>query len=230
MEDSLNIYQKLSRIRRIAGAVVKEKKGYGYTYADITTILAKVTAGMDKYGVSLIPQIVPDTGRVRQNVTVNTKIDKQGKSYESTSTEMLFCADMVFRWVNDDNPAEYIDVPWFVTGAQNDPSQAEGSSLTYTTRQFLTNFFQIAQVENDVDAYRSKQKAAEAAETKAITDGLIAQFDALVKDYLTANSDKAEEIKTFITKYVKNANYLAIKDPAIIGKLIEDFNNTYRKE
>lgn len=228
--EKLNLIQKLAAIRKIASAVSKSKKGYNYTYSDITEILAKVTAGMDKYGVSLIPSIVPATGKVEQNVVVNTKVDKQGKPYTQTVTEMLASADMNYRWVNNDEPTEYIDVPWFVTGSQSDPSQAFGSGLTYTSRQFLTNFFQIAQVENDVDAYRSKQKAAEASEDRAIAEGLVSQFDTMIKEFLADNAGKADEIKKFISKYVKNANYLSIKDPVIISKLIEDFMNTYKKE
>ena len=75
---------------------------------------------MKKYGVSLIPQIVPGTSHVEQNVVTNTKFDKTGKAYDNTTTEMLVTADMVFRWINDENPDEFIEVPWFVTGSQSD--------------------------------------------------------------------------------------------------------------
>ena len=127
MSENLNLIQKLAKIRAISDVVSKEKRGYNYSYADITSILAKITAGMKKYGVSLIPQVVPNTAEVIQNVVTNTKFDKTGKAYDNTTTEMLVKADMVFRWINDDNPEEFIDVPWFVTGSQSDPSQAFGS-------------------------------------------------------------------------------------------------------
>lgn len=223
----MNLTQKLAKIRSIADVVSKEKRGYNYSYADITTILAKITAGMKKYGVSLIPQIVPGTACVEQNVVKNTKFDKTGKVYDNTVTEMLVTADMVFRWVNDDNPDDFIDVPWFVTGSQGDPSQAFGSGLTYCTRYFLTNYFQIAQSDSDVDAYRSKQKEAEASEDKAIAEEIIARFDATVKEFLTDNADKADDVKKFISRYAKNANYFAIKEPKLAAKLMEDFYNTY---
>ncbi len=230
MAEEMNIYQKLAKIRAISDVVSKEKKGFNYTYADITTILAKITAGMKKYGVSLIPSIVPNTTEVSQNVVVNTKFDKTGKAYDSTSTEMLVKADMIFKWINDDNPEDYIEVPWVITGSQGDPSQALGASLTYCTRYFLTNYFQIAQADSDVDAYRSKQKAAEASEDVAIANEIIQKFDVDVKKYLADNPDKAEEIKKFIGRFVKNSNYLTIKEPVIAAKLLEDFTNTYMKE
>lgn len=228
--EKLNLIQKLAKIRAMSDAVSKEKQGYGYSYADITTILAKVTTGMKKYGVSLIPTIVPNTASVEQNVVKNTKIDKTGHSYENTTTEMVVKADMVFKWINDEDSNDCIEVPWFVTGAQNDPSQAFGSGLTYCTRYFLTSYFQIAQSDSDVDAYRSKQKEAEASEGKAIAEGLIAQFDTIVKTYLSDNQNKSDEVKKFISRYVKNANYFAIKEPNLAAKLLNDFKANYIKE
>lgn len=226
-DTKLNLVQKLAKIRAISDVVSKEKRGYNYSYADITTILANITAGMKKYGVSLIPSIVPGTSEVVQNVVVNTKFDKTGKAYDNTVTEMLVKADMVFKWVNDEAPNDTIEVPWFVTGSQTDPSQALGSGLTYCTRYFLCNYFQIAQSDSDVDTYRSKQKAAEASEEKAIAEGIIGQFDVILKQFLADNPTKTDEVKKFISKFAKNANYLAIKEPALASKLLEDFQNTY---
>lgn len=225
--EKLNLVQKLAKIRAISDVVTKDKSGYGYKYADITAILAKITAGMKKYGVSLIPQIVPQSTVVEQLVTKNTKIDKTGKAYENTSTEMLVKADMIFRWINDDNPEEVIDVPWFVTGAQNDPSQAFGSGLTYCTRYFLCNYFQIAQPDTDVDAYRSKQKEAENAEQRSIAEAIINQFDNLLKIYMSDHQEDSEVIKKFVGKYAKSSNYKAIKDPDLAAKLLEDFKHTF---
>jgi len=229
MSEQLNLVQKLAKIRAISDVVSKEKKGYNYSYADITTILANITAGMKKYGVSLIPSIVPGTSEVIQNVVVNTKFDKTGKAYDQTVTEMLVKADMVFKWVNDEKPDDYIEVPWVVTGSQGDPSQALGSGLTYCTRYFLCNYFQIAQADSDVDTYRSKQKAAEASEDKAIAEGIIEQFDTILKKYLADHQDKTDDVKKFISKFAKNANYLAIKEPALASKLLEDFQKTFLK-
>lgn len=230
MAEQLNLVQKLAKIRAISDVVSKEKRGYNYTYADITTILANITAGMKKYGVSLIPSVVPGTAEVSQNMVTNTKFDKTGKVYDSTATEMLVKAEMVFKWVNDDNPEEFIEVPWFVTGSQTDPSQAFGSGLTYCTRYFLCNYFQIAQSDSDVDTYRSKQKAAEESEGKAIAEEIINGFDTLVKQFLADNPEKVEEVKKFISKYAKNANYLAIKEPMLASKLLADFKAKYKVE
>lgn len=230
MSDGLNLYQKLAKIRALSDVVKKEKSGYGYKYADITTILANITAGMKKYCVSLIPAIVPGTMDVSQNVVTNTKFDKQGNSRTTTTTEMLVKAEMTFTWVNDENPEERIVVPWVVTGSQSDPSQALGSGLTYCTRYFLTNYFEIAQADNDVDTYRSKQKAAEASEDRQIAESIIAKFDELIKTYLADHTDKKEELSKFVKRFVKDGNYFKIKEPSLAAKLLKDFQTTFMTE
>lgn len=229
-DQPMNLIQKLAKIRAISDVVAKEKRGYNYSYADITTILANITSGMKKYGVSLIPAIIPESATVEQNTIVNTKFDKTGKPYDQTSTEMIVTAEMNFRWINDDNPNDYLDVRWFITGSQADPSQAFGSALTYCTRYFLTNYFQIAQPDNDVDAYRSKQKAAEASEDRAVADGIIAEFDVMLRKFLADHADKTEEVKKFISRFAKNADYSKIKEPALAAKLLDDFKHKYIEE
>ena len=228
-EEKLNLIQKLAKIRSIVDVAVKDKRGYNYSYADITQILAQVKAGMKKYGISLIPTITPGTSRVSQITTVNSKFTKTGEPYEQKTTEMLYQADMVFRWVDDERPDEvYLDVPWTVTGSQADPSQAFGSAMTYCTRYFLTNYFQIPQVAaEDVEAYRSRQKEAEASEEKAVAEEIIHQFDAELKAYLSDHTDRSEDVKKFISRYAKNADYFKIKEPKLAAKLLDDFRKTY---
>lgn len=230
MEEKLNLYQKLAKIRAMSDVAQKSKQGFKYTYTDITEILANVTGGMKKYGVSLVPMIVPQTSTITQNELVATKMDKKGTPYDQKTTEFLFTADMVFMWVNDEVPEEIIKVPWFITGSMADPAQSVGAGLTYTTRQFLTAYFQIAQSDLDIDEYRSKQKMAEESEEKAIADSIIKEFDTLVKSFLADNQDKKDEVIAFITKYAKKANYLAIKEPTLAAKLLNDFKTAYIKE
>lgn len=226
-EKQLNLVAKLAKIRSMCDVVQKDQSGYNYKYADINSILASVTAGMKKYGVSLFPSVVPGTFTYETVVNRKTKYTKSGDHYEEVSTEMLVSAQMIFRWVNDDNLEETIEVPWHVIGSQADPSQAFGSGLTYCTRYFFVDFFQIAQPEEDVDSYRSKQKEAEASEEKALADGIIDEFDTVLKTYLSDHQDNVEEIKEFIAKYVKKSNYRAIKEPRLASKLLTDFKEKY---
>lgn len=227
-EKRMNLYQKLAKVRSIADVAVKDKKGFNYSYADIAQILASVKSGMKKYEISLIPLITPGSSQVSQIVSSTTKFTKTGEPYEQKASEMLFSADMIFRWIDDANPNEYLDVPWTVTGSQSDPSQAFGSAMTYCTRYFLTNYFQIPQVAaDDVDSYRSKQKEAAASEDKAIAEEVIKQFDALFKTYLADHQDQSDELKKFVQRYVKDANYFKIKEPMLASKLLDDFKRQY---
>ena len=227
----LNLLQKLAEIRSMSDVVSKSKRGYGYSYEDITEILANVTAGMAKHGVSLIPSIKPGTPKVEQVVTIKTKMPKQGGAYDERSSEMMFTAEMEFRWVNDDNPNDYISVPWFVAGAQSDPSQALGSGLTYTTRQFLKMYFQIASTdEGDVDAFRSKQKEAAEAEERAVAAAIISSFDTEVRAYLADNQDMKDEVGKFVKRYIRNGDYTKIIEPVLAGKLRDDFKKQFKTE
>lgn len=228
MEETKNLIQKLAEIRKMSDAVKKDRTGHAYTYTDINTILAKVTAGMKKYRVSLVPNIVSESANVEQVSSTNTKIDKTGHPFDKVTTEFLVSADMVFRWVNDDNPEEVLEVPWFTVGSQQDPSQAFGSGLTYCTRYFLMSFFQIAQSDLDVDAYRAKQRAAEEDADTIVAKEIIARFDEKVRAFLSAHSeDVQKEVKEFIGKYVKNSNYLSIKDPELARRLDDDFSEKF---
>lgn len=229
-KEKLNLVQKLAKIREISDAVTKSKSGYGYKYADITEILAKVTAGMKKYHVSLIPEIAPGTFKINHVHYDKIKTAKDGTQLVDAVNEYLVDAEMTFRWIDEDNLGDFISVPWHLVGAQNDPSQAMGSALTYTTRYFLIEYFQIATPDNDVDAYRSKQKEAEELEEKTLTENLIGEFDSLIREYMVDNSDKSEEIKDFIGKYIKGSNYTKIKDSKTAGRLLNDFKNTYLLE
>lgn len=224
-EERLNLHQKLAKIRKIADHVGKEKKGFGYSYSDISEILAKVKAGMDKYGVSLIPEFVHGTATV-QNLEIRTaKLDKQGKTVERVSHESLITSDMIYRWVNDENPTDNIMVPWFLAAQMEDAAQAEGAGLTYGMRQFLTNYFQIAQ-DNDVDTYRSRQKEAEKTEDRLIASSIIEALDKNVHDYL-ANGGDREAVLKFMKKYTKDGNYKSIQDPVVAQKLLQDFENKF---
>lgn len=231
MAETLNLYQKLAKIRNRVEVVQKSKSGYGYKYVPDTELLAKITGGMDKYGVSLIPSIVPDTIQVDQYTYKKTKREKQRDgsfaTYEETVNEFTAFADMNYTWVNNDNPEEKICVHWALVGQQSDASQCFGSGLTYSMRYFLLKYFGVATPEDDPDNWRSKQKAAEAAEDKAIAEQIINTLDSDIKGYLTKNPEQAEAIKKFATKYAKGGNYFAITESAMANKMLNDFRTTF---
>ena len=148
MAEVLNLYQKLAKIRKQVEVVQKNKSGYGYKYVTDDELLAKITVGMDKYGVSLVPNIVPGTLRVEPYTYKKTKREKQKDgtyaTYEETVNEFTAVCDMSYVWVNNDNPEETVTVSWSMVGQQSDASQCLGSGLTYSMRYFLLKYFNVA--------------------------------------------------------------------------------------
>lgn len=228
MAEVLNLYQKLAKIRKQVEVVQKNKSGYGYKYVTDDELLAKITVGMDKYGVSLVPNIVPGTLRVEPYTYKKTKRDKSG-SYEETVNEFTAVCDMSYVWVNNDNPEETVKVSWGMVGQQSDASQCLGSGLTYSMRYFLLKYFNVATPDDDPDNWRSKQKAAEVAEDKAIAEQVINTLDTAVKTFLAENPQRSEEVKKLMSKYAKGGNYFAITESALAVKAMEDFGATFIK-
>lgn len=225
-QEQLNIYQKLAKIRKQVEVIQKNKRGYGYTYVSEEEILAKITVFMDKYHLSLVPGIVGGTTKVEPYPYKKTKTTKGGEIYEENVNEVLVSADMTWTWVNNDNPEEKVVVGWTLVGQQSDASQAFGSGLTYSDRYFLLKYFNVATTDDDPDAHRSKQRAAEAAEDKMIAEQIIGTFDEVVKAFLKANESKAEDVKKFVSKYAKGGNYFAITESTLAAKLLDDFKET----
>ena len=135
---------------------------------------------------------------------------------------------MTWTWVNNDNPEEKVVVGWTLVGQQSDASQAFGSGLTYSDRYFLLKYFNVATTDDDPDAHRSKQRAAEAAEDKMIAEQIIGTFDEVVKAFLKANESKADDVKKFVSKYAKGGNYFAITESTQAAKLLDDFKETFK--
>lgn len=233
MAERLNIYQKLAKIRKQVEVVQKNKSGYGYKYVTDDELLAKITAGMDKYGVSLIPNIVPETLQVQPYTYKKTKKEKQNGqfvTYEENVNEFITTSDMQYIWVNNENPEEKVVVNWSMVGQQSDASQCLGSGLTYSMRYFLLKYFNVATPDDDPDAWRSKQKAAEVAEDKAVAEQIIAVLDTEIKSFLADNPKKSNDVKALVSKYTKNGNYFAITESTLAAKLLDDFKANFNKE
>lgn len=228
----MNIYQKLAKVRKQVEVIQRNKSGYGYKYVSEDELLAKISGFMDKYHLSLIPSVIHSNTVVAPYNTKKTKVIQNKatgdtQTYEENVNEVLVSADMLFTWVNNDDPNERVDVPWILVGHQSDGSQSFGSGLSYAMRYFLLKFFNVATPDDDPDKWRSKQKAASAAEDKMIAEEFVKTFDTIVKEYLTAHADKADEVKKFVGKYAKGGNYFTIADPTVAARLLNDFKEKF---
>lgn len=223
----MNIYQKLAKIRKKVEVMKRGKQAYGYSYTAVEDILAKLTIDMEKFGLSLLPSIVPGTIHVEPYSYSDTKTTNKGEVYEKRTNEVLVSADTTWTWVNNDNPEERIVVPWALVGQQSDASQSFGSGLSYSFRYFLIDYFNIATSDNDPDEFRSKQRKAEEEEEKAILSGILEEIDAHMKIYMAAHPNDGEKVKKAISKYVKDSNYFKIKEAALAAKLLEDIRKNF---
>ena len=225
MSEVLNIYQKLAKIRKPVEVIKKNRKGYGYTYVDEEEILSRITGLMGKYGVSLIPNITHGSAVVEPYHYTKTKVAKDNKIYEEHVNEIIVRADMDWVWVNDENPADRVVVPWFFVGSQSDASQAFGSALTYSSRYFLLKYFNVATSDDDPDNWRSKQRDAEKTEDRMIAEKIVDQIHTLVTEHLAVNPDDKQKIVALTKKFVKEngkatANYYAIESPVVATELL----------
>ena len=233
--ENLNLLQKLAKIRRVVEIAQKDKQGYGYKYVTEEQILPKITALMDKLGVSLIPGIVPDTISVEPYHYMKTKATKDGKIYEEHVNEVLVRSDTTWTWIDDKNPGDNIVVPWSMVGQQSDASQAFGSGLSYSRRYFLLSYFDIATTENDPDALRTKQKEAENAEQEEIAKGIVEQIRNKLNTYAAKHPGEEDKIAAVVKQYViiggkPSLNYLALKDPVVASKLLDALNKQFPNE
>ena len=231
MEAQMNLTQKLACIRKLVEVVQKDKSGFNYKYVSIAEILAKVTAGEKKYNVSLVPRFVPESASLELVTTKGTKFTKTGQAYENITNEYLARGIVVYTWI-DDETGEKIEIPWFIAGSQADPAQALGSAMTYGLRQFLCQYFQISQPEDDPDNWRSKQKEAENAENAEIARAIVDEVHDRVTAILESKPDERQRILDIVKKHVKekgraSANYYAIKDPSIARGLLDEILETY---
>lgn len=219
-EQKLTLYQKLAKIRKPVEVLSKNRTGYNYKYVSDDIILSKLTGLMDKYGVSLIPVVVPGTTEVNPYSYTEVKVDKTGKETRKTTNDVLVKADLVYRWV-DDETGESVEVPWTLVGQQANVSQAFGSGMTYCRRYFLLHYFAVSTVEDDPDSWRSRQQKAEVEET-------LSRIHVLVTSYLALHPNDRAEISEIIHKYAgdvngkPNYNYNSITNAAAADKLLEE--------
>lgn len=229
----LNLVQKLAGIRKMVEVIRKNKSGFNYKYVSEDEILARVTAGMDKYHVLLYPGIVPQTAAVTPYNYTKIKNAKDGKKIEESVNEVLVKADMTFTWINLDNPEDTLVVPWVIVGQQSDASQAVGSGLSYLHRYFLLKFFQIATPDDDPDNWRSKKLQAAEEEERAVVSAMIDEIDELVSNHLNAIQDEEQlkdtraKLTDVIKKHVKDnkgkpsGNYRIVTNAKIATDVLE---------
>lgn len=233
MQETLNIYQKLAKIRKPVEVLKKNKSGFNYNYVTEDLILAKITGLMEKLGVSLIPCIVPKTTVVAPYHYTKTKVLKDGRVLNEEVNEILVSADMEWHWINDENPQDKIVVPWTMVGQQSDASQAFGSGLSYSSRYFMLKYFNVATSDDDPDNWRQIQAEAANAENREVVMEILNQVHSIVGAYIEKHPDSKAEIAGVVKQFAKgkngkpSADYFTITDPKTASELLNKVTEKY---
>ena len=152
-----NIYKKMSAITAELTAVAKNLNvGIGkaaYKAVGEADVLAAVKPLEEKHGVYSYPY----SRKIVEADLVTTTSEYQGKVTEKTNRYLRI--ETVYRFVNIDNPDEYIDITTYGDGI--DPQdKAVGKAMTYSDKYALLKAYKIIPGE-DPDQFKSEEGKTE---------------------------------------------------------------------
>ena len=219
----MTLHQKILKIADMAGVLQKSKSGHSYKYVPEEDIQAKVTAGLQKYGIMLYNSIVPGTLKV---MPFSYERYDKGLKANKPVNEVIVSADMTYTWVNVDNPEERIETTWAFVGQMEDAAQAMGAGLTYANRYYLMKQLQLATTESDPDNYRSKQKETEDYELAKKVKQVVDAGVLLMKNGV----DKAEMMGIVAAYNNGNGNPSAIPTVEICEQVLAAFDDIKKEK
>ena len=184
----MNIYDKMSAITDELTAVAKNLSvGEGkssYKAVGEADVLAAVKPLEVKHKVYSYPV----ARRIVQEDILTTTSTYQGNTKETNKLFMRL--ETVYRFVNTENPEEYIDITTYGDGVDSQ-DKAPGKAMTYSDKYALLKAYKIITGE-DPDQYKSEESKITRKTQKAMTyrDKVIItaqelgiSFKELAKDY-----------------------------------------------
>ena len=184
----MNIYEKMSAITDELTAVAKNLSvGEGkssYKAVGEADVLAAVKPLEVKHKVYSYPV----SRRIVQEDILTTTSTYQGNTKETNKLFMRL--ETVYRFVNTENPEEYIDITTYGDGVDSQ-DKAPGKAMTYSDKYALLKAYKIITGE-DPDQYKSEESKITRKTQKAMTyrDKVIItaqelgiSFKELAKDY-----------------------------------------------
>lgn len=173
-----NLYQKLLEVKKNVDYLKKDGKGFQYEYVTPSAILARVNPILNDNGVILKEEVLKvETELLFIKPKVHTLKKGNETVYEiHPVNEVLFKVDMKMTWI-DVETGEKEEVLWYGAGV-NGEDKGYGSALTYGSRYFLMNQFQIPNDKEDPDAFQDKHMTDEEKRRRYLNDFQTA-FDAI---------------------------------------------------
>ena len=147
---SPNLCQRLLAVQKAVGSYLrKDQQGHQFQYVGSSQVLGVIREAMDENGLILAVSV---TGH---NLVTKWSV--------GDSKEHLTELDIVFTWINVDDPADRME--WHGYGQGLDTGEkGVGKALTYAEKYGLLKFFHIATDKDDPDAFQGRVGAAKPRE------------------------------------------------------------------
>ena len=152
-----NIYKKMSAVTTELTAVAKNLNvGIGksaYTAVGEADVLAAVKPLEEKHGIYSYPY----SRKIVEADLITTSSEYQGKVTEKSNRYLRI--ETVYRFVNIDNPEEYIDITTYGDGIDSQ-DKAVGKAMTYSDKYALLKAYKII-TGDDPDQFKSEEGKTE---------------------------------------------------------------------
>lgn len=204
-EKKLNLFQKIADVKANIDGFTKDTKGYNYSYVSGSQVLHSIRNKMEEHNLLFVPHI---KNASYQEIEVMVKGQKK--------PNILVSLDLIYTWIDADNPTDRFEIPFYAIGHQDDASKALGTALTYSERYLLMKQFNIPTDEDDADAKQKRETYAPKARPEQIGN-----LKTKIKEALQVGKEGATERD--IMNWLKISEYENVTE-AQINPMIKALN------
>ncbi|MDO5375721.1 MAG: ERF family protein [Staphylococcus rostri] len=177
MAEKLNLYQKIADVKANIEGFAKDTKGFNYSYVSGSQVLHRIRSKMIEHNLLLVPKTMNENYKQIEVKKFNKKVNR-----EVVTTEFVVEMELVYQWIDADNPNDQLECHFYAVGQQDDVSKAHGTALTYAERYFLMKFFNIPTDEDDADAKQKREQYTKPdSKSVALLEQEILKFCELMK-------------------------------------------------
>lgn len=205
MTEKLNLFQKIADVKANIDGFTKDTEGYKYKYVSGSQVLHSIRNKMEEHNLLFVPHI---KNAHYQEIEVLVKGQKK--------PNIIVSLDLIYTWIDADNPTDRFEIPFYAIGHQDDASKALGTALTYSERYLLMKQFNIPTDEDDADAKQKRETYAPKAKPEQIGNLKIK-----IKEALQVGKEGATERD--IMNWLKISDYENVTE-AQINPMIKALN------
>lgn len=205
MTEKLNLFQKIADVKANIDGFTKDTEGYKYKYVSGSQVLHSIRNKMEEHNLLFVPHI---KNAHYQEIEVLVKGQKK--------PNIIVSLDLIYTWIDSDNPTDRFEIPFYAIGHQDDASKALGTALTYSERYLLMKQFNIPTDEDDADAKQKRETYAPKAKPEQIGN-----LKTKIKEALQVGKEGATERD--IMNWLKISEYENVTE-AQINPMIKALN------